>query len=447
MSADFRNRRLRLSVATALVSKVTGALAQLAVTPLVLAALGESRFGVFVAVTALGQWVALMGFGVFPALTRELAGARGNVALERQLVGAGFWVSVFLALLALAGGVALLLLVGSSGLVGRTAAIGSRELNTALAASLAIMTVQVLGALSQALRAGFQEMHITSVLTTIANLTVVAAVAGTRWFPVEVAGFVVIVQAPLAIVLLADLARILLSRRYLLPLILPPLRVVRHGELSGLSATSGTAWLIQLHDFAVFQMSVVLVSLWFGTVATASFGAAMRAVLLANSALGLMVFPMVPAMADAWARGDREWARKNAQRLVFVAVSVAVVFGVGFAIAGDTMMHAWLGHGLAWSRATCVGFGVFFFAFSLDFVGYNVLLALGATRGLGRIFIAEALAAATLALVLRPALGASAIPVALGVATAGISLGPVSWRLYQVLAPQPANKVGDGALI
>ena len=447
MSTVFRTRRLRLSVAASVVSKATGALAQLAVTPLALAALGERRFGVFVAVTALGQWVALMGFGVMPALTRELASAQGDRRRERQLVGAGFWASIGLAGLAACVAIAVLLIIGSAGIIGHGADIAGGSVSLALGASLAIMAVQLVGGLSQALRAGFQEMHITSILTTAANLLVLAAAATTSIFQVDIAGFVIIVQAPLAVLLLADLLRIMLSRRYLLPPELPDMHALRHGDLNALSTTSGTAWLLQLHDFAVYHGSIILVSLWFGSFATASFGAAMRAVLLANSAMSLLVFPMVPAMADAWARGEHDWARISGRRLVLVALTTAVGFGGAFAIAGVSIMSAWLGHGLMWSRLTCVGFGLFFFAFSLNFVSYNLLLSLGDTRRLGSIFVVEAVAAFGLAIAFKPWLGAAGVPLALGIAAAGVSLGPLSWRLYRHLGPRSARSVASSALL
>ena len=436
-----------MSVAASLASKITGVFAQLAVTPLALAALGERRFGVFIAVTAIGQWVALMGFGVLPALTRELAGARGDRERERQLVGAGLWASMVLAVLTGVGGTALLLTLGPSLLIGRGAKIGDPGLPLALVASLTIMVVQLLGSLSQALRAGYQEMHVTSALTSVANLTVLAAVAASTLVQVDIAGFVVIVQAPLALLLLADLVRLMLARRYLLPPALPSLAALRHGDLHGLSTTSGTAWLLQLHDFAVYHGSIVLVSLWFGSLATASYGAAMRAVLLANSAMALLVFPMVPAMADAWARGDHDWVRTNGRRLVILAVAVAVGFGGGFAVAGSTIMHVWLGHGIVWSRVTCAGFGLFFFAFSLNFVCYNLLLALGHTRLLGSIFVVEAVVAGVLALVFKQWLGATGVPLALGIAATGVSLGPLSWRLYHLFAARPVAPAGDIALV
>jgi O-antigen/teichoic acid export membrane protein len=443
MSAGLRERRLRLSVFASLVSKVAGALAQLAVLPVALAGLGDIRFGAFAAITALGQWVSLMGLGVMPSLTRELAQARGggNFPLERRLVGAGFWTSATLALVALLGGAVIVFGTDPERLLGINAAVDIREVQYAMAASMVITAVAFLGGLSSALRAGYQEYHVTGALTAVGNLIVLLAMIGLSQQPEPILAFVLAVQLPIAALLLGDLAWILVKRRYLLPLLLPSLEALRFGELKGLLTTSGTAWAVQLNNFLVNHASVVLVSLWFGATATAEFGAAMRGVLLANSILGLIVFPMVPAMADAWARGDRDWARTYGRRLVLTSFALAAVGGTAFAVAGNEIMRLWLGNSLSWSRATCVGFGVFFFAFSLNFVNFNMLLALGQTRYVGRLFLAEALGAFVLAVLMRPALGSGAVPVALGGAAICITLGPLSWRLYQLLAPNTGSPV------
>lgn len=430
-----RNRRFWLAVGTSLVSKGSATLVQLGTLPLMALALDADELAAFLVIIAATQWVSLLGLGVLPSLTREMAVAAStdNVERQRQLFGAGFWLSACLGLVLFLGMLAFLWLVDVRRLLGLADTIAAREANLAILVTFAIASVQFVASLAIPLRAGFQQSHITSIITTLANLISFLAILIVSKNNPEILQYIVALQVPLIILLIFDLAYICRIQSHMWPPVWPRLNALRSGPLRSLFSTAGSSWIVQLHNFLMLHASVILTSLWFSPLASSAFGSAMRMVLIACTLIGLCLFPLVPALSDAWTRGDFRWARRAYRRIMLLTLATGVSFGLIFSLLGPEIMTLWLGDTILWPRAMCIGLGLFFFAFSIGFVNFFALLALGQTKGVARWFIVEVLLAFGLAYVIRPWLGESSIAVALGMATLGVTAWLLPLRAARVL--------------
>lgn len=432
--SSLRSHRLRLGVGTSLATKVAGAMAQLIGLPLIHSALGEAGFAAFLAITALGMWASPFGFGVLPAVTQQVAVARaeGERGRERAIVGFGFWfclsvsVGIVIVLLALLAGFDVRILVGVED------ELGLPEVQVAFAAAFGVIAVQFLGSLSAAVRAGYQQIHISNLLSLVGNLTILAAVISLSRGQPSIAGLILALYAPIACLQLADLGWLFFRNRHLAPPELPRASELRHGRLASMWNMSRSAWALQLHNFMVTQFSVVLVAVWFTVSDTASYGAAMRLVLLAYSAANLVLLPMLPALSDAASRGDAAWFRRSRNWLLQSALLVTASAALGYGIFGPRLMQLWLGPELHWSTLMCAGFAIFFFAHSMTYVLFNILLAKGRVAGLGRFFLIEIALAVVLAIALGPPLGAAGVALAIGIASFGTLLAIAGTRFRQL---------------
>ncbi len=427
--SDQRQRELRLSLAilTSLASKGVGFFAQVLTLPLVVAGLGETRYAAYLALTALVAWTAPLGFGLLPALTQQLAdvAAKGNVSVEARLVGAAFWVT-----LALGTMLGLFTLI-----VGKTADIGAltgvahsvspHEMTIGFVAAMGVMSVHFFATLSTAVRAGYQENFVSNGLSLVANLFIIGGIFLIDRRHTPIATFILIIYAPYTAMYLMDVVWLFAGRPKLWPPRVPRWSTIVHGDLRALFSASGVTWAAQIHYFLTVFGTVLLVSHRFGSAETAAYGSLMRLTVLCNSVIGLVIWPSVPALSDATARGDVAWVRKATIRLVGLSLAAAAVVAVALIAAGPELMRLWLGRGVAPSPLLCAGFGVYFVASTLNFTLFNVLLAIGATRGVGRAYVIEAALVYALAALLMAVGGVAGV----GWALAAAALAVNGWLL------------------
>ena len=430
-----RGQRLRLAVGTSAISKVLGAVSQIITLPILLTTLGAERFAAYLALTALVAWVAPMGLGILPALTRQLASAAVSEdrAMEARLFGAGFWFTGLLATAILAGSLWVALSFDVRRMIGPFEGIAQSELQLGFAIAMGLTATFFFGNMSAAVRTGYQEFHFSNALSIIANLVTIIAVVALAGSGAGIGLFVVAVYAPLTIVMVLDIGRIVVGRPWLWPPAFPAEKGMLKGDLAPLFRTSGVTWISQLYGFLAFHGSILLVSNQFSAGDTASFGSVVRATLLGHAVIGFYVYPLVPAVTDAFVRGDRQWAMMSWRRSMLVTLALVGPASVVFMIAGPSIMQLWLGAEIIVPPLMAIGFGLFFLGFNFNFVGFNFCLSLGATHGLGFTYLVEAALFATLAHVLAPIHGASGIALALGIASVAVNFWVLPIRAWKRL--------------
>jgi O-antigen/teichoic acid export membrane protein len=287
------------------------------------------------------------------------------------------------------------------------------------------------------MRAGYQQMHVSNMLSTVANILSLGMLLLLWRRETVIAWFVVAVYFPLTVLMLMDLARQFHERRYLFPPPAPASRDLREGGLSGLLQTSGVAWIAQLHGFLVAHASVLMVSHAAGTDETAAFGTLMRGALLVYAVVGLYVWPMVPALSDAIARKEWVWARRSWLRSVWATLAIAVPSALALGVMGPWIVRVWLGAEVPVPPLMAAGMGLFLLGFNLNFLGFNTCLALGATRWLAWTYLAEAALFVLLSILLAPLLGATGIALALGLSSVAINFWIMPLRSLQRLRGLP----------
>lgn len=427
-----RNRRLRMAVTTSLVSKVAGAAVQLASLPLILSGLGEERYAAFLAMSAATQWTSIMGVGILPSLTRELAAsaAAGDRKREQQLVGAGFWFSLLIATLVFLVAMLVIFAVDTRAMLGIGGTIERVEAQLGFATAMGLIALHFFASLAGAVRAGYQESHLTNIISLISHVFIVASLILLHFVGGNLISYIAAIMAPLTLLLMVDMARLFRGRTYLWPPALPHLADLRGGTLRGLTMTSGVTWAAQIHYFLTVFLTVVIVSRWSGVQETNAFGSMMRAMVLGNSMIGLLVWPMIPALTDAWARSDVVWARRSALRLwTFTLVLGSVGSGI-IALFGPELVRSWLGAEIEISGRMALGFALYFLGWNITFACFNMLLAIDKVQKLGWWLLAEAGAALLLANLLRAHMGGGeAMALGLGVATVAMNFWLQSLRL------------------
>jgi O-antigen/teichoic acid export membrane protein len=309
--------------------------------------------------------------------------------------------------------------------------VADGEIRIALAVAMALTGIYFFGNTSIAVRAGYQEFHISNNLSVIANVITILFLFLLSGHDVAISHFVTAVYLPLTVLVVMDLARIMRHRPYLAPPRLPRVADMQDENLASLFRTSGSAWIGQIYGFIVAHASVVVVAHLFAAADTAAFGAMMRAMLLVNAVVGLYIWPLIPAVTDANARGEKVWAMRSYRRALLATLLAAGGAALAVAIGGDLLVKIWLGPQIVVPTPMRIGFALFFLGFNITFFGFNMCLSVGETRLLGMSYVVEIFIVGIVGLLLLPIFGASALALALGIASLSLNawLLPLrSWR-------------------
>jgi O-antigen/teichoic acid export membrane protein len=395
------------------ISKATALGLQLFALPIFLQELGTDKFAVFIALRALLSWTGLLGFGLNPTMPAFIAAARtnGDVAAQRNFV---LW-PLFL-LLAMSSILAVVLIVLGLALPpSQVLSISSKLPSTTIWAtylaavilqcSLLFTTAQV------AIRSGYQEIHRTSIISSIANVASFVLVLLYGRQTSSIALFMVILYAPLPAFLLLDMVTLFYEKPFLLK------APTKFGQtFRALRGHSGNALAVQCAFMLFAYLPPLAVALFGDARATASFGTLMQLSVMGANALNLVFQPLLAALADAHSHGHWEWIRRNYRRglvLVNAVGGAAIVFLTAF---GPWAMHLWLHKDIGIDRALCAAFGCYFLLMTNALYHFYALSGLGQLRGLGRIYVLQGVIAVGLGSALCWKFGS------LGM-SAGLSLG------------------------
>ncbi|MCU1353154.1 MAG: polysaccharide biosynthesis protein, partial [Acidimicrobiales bacterium] len=97
---------------------------------------------------------------------------------------------------------------------------------------------------------------------------------------------------------------------------------------------------------------------YLGAGAVPQFALPYRIVMLAPSAISLLVAPLWPAYAEALARGDRAWAHRTLRRSVAVAVGGTVAVSALLVLAGPALLRRVTGDAAPPSRHLLAALGL-----------------------------------------------------------------------------------------
>ncbi len=190
----------------------------------------------------------------------------------------------------------------------------------------------------QRILAGLQEQGRTGV---VQGLTALATAAAVPWMEpsLGIAGAVAIAvllpTAAPAIYAVARLRRLghdwLLASR---PEWRSAMTVIRAGVFFLVS---------QVAALVVFQTDVILVSMWHGPQAAASYEACARLVGLAALVQGVALAGLWPAVAQGWAQSDHAWVRSAYSRARLATVALLAPLALAAAVFIEPLFYLWTG--------------------------------------------------------------------------------------------------------
>jgi O-antigen/teichoic acid export membrane protein len=336
-----RDQALVRAAMAALIARGVTSIAAVGTLALAAQALSKAEVGVVAVLTTLVVFLGFgdLGLGTLVMTRLPAANARGDQEGSRVIVS-----GVLSTLCTVGAGLGIVGII-SAFVVPWQTILGAEDLSES-GVRAAVICFVLFGALSIPAGLGARvlaamqrsaTMHLWSSAAGVLSM-VLAAVAYAAELPMW--GYVAAISAPTALVGIVQTAGVL-TRTF--PHLRP--RTLRVGRAQKLALLRSGLMFAALSLSAVtsFYIDSLVVSAVRGAEDAAVFAIAARMFALIGGTLNLAGQQMWTALADAMARGDREWARRRFRHVLLVTTGINAVACGALVLAGQAVARAWVG--------------------------------------------------------------------------------------------------------
>lgn len=339
-----RYRRIVLTTASGLTTRIVTAVVGLFTIPLALSYLGKEEYGLWAVVTSFVAWTSLFDFGIVNSLVNALSEANGKNSPEdaKRYVSTAFFV-----LLAIAGILGLVLAVSAgwvpwSRLLAVRIAIPQRTVMwTAVNALICVLVALPLSIVRQ-IYAGYQKAYIGNLFTILGALITLLALYLVIWTRGGLPALVFAFAGPPVLIAFINLLYLAFKE---MPWLTPRLGNVSLPAMRRLLSTSTPLFLFQVGGLLVNETQIIVLAhaTNLDLVSECSIIWRLGATLSTFVALGTGAF--IPAFREAYERGDQAWMRAGFRRMLFLRMSIAATAALLLILGGNTILRVWLHRG------------------------------------------------------------------------------------------------------
>lgn len=324
--------------------------------PLVLAELGDVRFGVLVLVTQLATLLVFSDLGLGNGLVTSLATAMadGDQRRARALVSSTWFLLVGVMLLAGVAFTVVTSFVDWARVLG-VGGVGERAVASSVVVFVIFFLVGLPASIAAKIHLARQEgwqanawQTLGAVLTIGATVGCVVTSAGLPWFVAAAVGGSVISAV-------LNSAWLFLRR----PELRPHRRYV-HLEVVRFIFGTGVLFLVLgVASSVAYQTDALVIAHLLGPDDVTTYNIALRLFLIPGLAVSFLLAPLWPAFSDAFARNDHAWARRTLRRAITWGAWVNISGALLLVVLGQQLVDLWVGAGrLEMPWLLLVSFGV-----------------------------------------------------------------------------------------
>lgn len=388
-NATRRDRSIRLAVVTSMLSKGGTALLQLLAIPLAVRVMGREEFGLYTSVSLALSTVALLEIGIGPALAHGLSEARakGDEEKGRRLASTAFVLMMGMSLLAGILLASILFLVPIPTLFGSQYAGSESLMRPALWLGLVLFLLLFVLNLTDRLREGLLEVATTNLWGALGNLLAAVAVAICIWFVPEVWFLVLAVHGSVVLAKLGNTVG--LWKKH--PDLLPSMRSVHRGTARHLfSDGAAFATCCLLVGVVEYNFCTWMVGQLSGPSAVALYGIFVSLSVMQLGFVIMLSTPTWPAVAEALARSDIQWARQASRKLYLYGLGFAMCSFIGMVTLGPWVLEFWLGDKFAGiTRGMLAAYSFYFLAHVWRHLNHSLMIGTGQVMVLARVQFIE----------------------------------------------------------
>jgi len=352
-----RGKHIKFTVFTGLMARASSMLVTIISVPLTLSYLGNERFGLWMTATSVVSMLAFADFGIGNGLLSAVAEASGRDDLEaiRRYISSGFAILIAIAVCML-----LLFFATAYPLVDwpHVFNVHTPTAQAEAAPAIAALVLCVAGSVSALVvprvELALQHGFIYNVWVTIGQLASISAI----WLVSIKHGSV-----PLLILALSGIPQVVSginglfffhrNRQYR-----PSWAFVDKAAIRRILNTGLMFVLLQVGLSISFASDKLIIARLLGAEAVAYYSVYERVFGVGVNLMMVMLTPIWPAYAEAWARKDTEWVRKALRRSLSLSIGFSAAFAASIVVAGPFIVTIWMRKNVPVDPIVLYGLGI-----------------------------------------------------------------------------------------
>lgn len=337
--------------------RAISALVSFLLVPLTLNYLNSTRYGIWLTLTSVINWVSVLDIGLGTGLRNKFAEAiaRNDDESARCYVSTSY---VFIGLIALAA-MALFWLVNPMlhwSKILNTPPDLEPELASLAQIVFTFFCVRLIAGLIGTILLADQRPAMNNLLevaTNVVSLVVVYVMTKSHQGSLFWLGFAM----SFIIVIISVMANVWFFktkyRRYL-----PSFRFVRVEYAKELVNLGVQFFLLQMAGVVIFSSSNIIISQFFGPLEVTAFNIAFKYYSVASMAFLMVLTPFWSAYTDAFVKGDTEWINRASSKLkkLWIMLLVGVVL---MTVSANKVYTIWVGNDVHISNALSISMGIY----------------------------------------------------------------------------------------
>jgi O-antigen/teichoic acid export membrane protein len=337
-----RYRRVAFTTLASIGSRGIQILTSLITVPLTLNYLGAERYGMWMTMSSL---VAMLGFadlGIGNGLLNAVSDAFGRRDSKdaARYVSSAFFTLIGIAAVVGIAFAAAYRFVPWARVFNVASPTAASEAGPAVAVLVACFLVGLPLGITSRVRFGYQQGFVDSSWMAGGSLVSLIAVL-----------LAVALRAGLPVLVLAmsagPLVATLFNGSWLFFKTHPELRPhwSRASRVAAFSILSTGVYffILQIASAVAYQSDGIVVAQILGPESVAQYAVPMKLFILVPTILGFVFMPLWPAYAEAFARGDRDWALVTLRRSLKLAAAVSIPISLLLVVVGGPLIQVWVG--------------------------------------------------------------------------------------------------------
>jgi O-antigen/teichoic acid export membrane protein len=309
--------------------------------PLTAKYLGVERFGMWLTLSTLLNWVEAVDLGLSNSLINALATADGKEDRKqaREMVSSAFCLMLAIVLATLS----LLLIMNSLISADKIFNINSKqailESHSAIIVGIIIFLMRLPLSVPKKIYNAFQEGYIYQIWNILSNLLSFASLLIAVYFK---SGLPFLLGTFYGVSILGDLLAGAYMFTWQRPWLIPSINNFRLSHAKWLLKTGILMWLSQISAIIMFQTDLIIVAQLFGASEVSSYGITLKIFSTVTIIASAILSSLWGAYSEALARGDIPWIIKTFRQTLYFNLSWSLPLSILFFLLCPFFVSLWV---------------------------------------------------------------------------------------------------------
>jgi O-antigen/teichoic acid export membrane protein len=335
-----RGKHIKLTVFTGLIARASSMLMTIVSVPLTLNYLGPERFGLWMTVTSVVSMLAFADFGIGSGLLTvvgEASGRDDQIAIRRY-VSSAFAILILIAAVILAVFFIFIFpAVDWAHVFNVHSPTARADAGPAIAMLVTCFAISVASLIVPRAQLALQQGFVNNLWVTIGLFASLAGIWAVSAAHGSVALLILAMfGTPIVAATINGTIFFQRNKQYR-----PSWPLVSTAAMKRIIATGLMFVVLQLGQSISFASDKLIIARLLGAEAVAAYSVYERVFGVGSNLMLVMLLPIWPAYAEAWARKDTAWVRRTLKRSLAMSVGISTAFGVLIVLLGPLIVSLW----------------------------------------------------------------------------------------------------------